>query len=33
MDEIRRLIVEEVDHMFDVKISMISLSVNKNFLA
>ncbi len=26
MDEIRRLIVEEVDHMFDVKISMISSS-------
>jgi hypothetical protein len=31
--EIRRLIVEEVDHTLDVKIYAISLSVNKTFLA
>jgi hypothetical protein len=33
VDETKRLIVEEVDHMLDVKISMISLGDNKTFLA
>jgi hypothetical protein len=30
--EIRRLIVDEVDRMLDVKIFLISLSANKTFL-
>jgi len=30
--ETRRLIAEEVDRMFDVQISLISLSANKTFL-
>jgi hypothetical protein len=33
MDEIRRLIVKEVNHTPNVKISMILLGVNKTFLA
>jgi hypothetical protein len=33
MDEIKRLIIKEVDCTLDVKISMISLGVNKTFLA
>jgi hypothetical protein len=32
VDENKRLIAEEVDPTFDVKISIISLSVNKTFL-
>ncbi len=33
MNEIKRLIVKEVDCMFDVKISLILLGANKIFLA
>jgi hypothetical protein len=33
MDEIRRLIVKEVDHTLKAKISMILLGANKIFLA
>ncbi len=33
MDEIKRLIIKEVDCTLDAKISMISLGVNKTFLA
>ncbi len=32
MDETRRLIAKEVDHMLDAKISAISLNANKTFL-
>jgi hypothetical protein len=33
MDETRRLIAKEVDHTLDMKISTISLSASKSFLA
>ncbi len=33
MDETTRLIAKEVDHTLDMKISTISLSANKTFLA
>jgi hypothetical protein len=33
MNEIKRLIVKEVDCMFDAKISLILLGANKTFLA
>jgi hypothetical protein len=33
VEETRRLIIEGVDCMFDVKISLISLSASKTFLA
>ncbi len=33
MDEIRRLIVKEVDHTLNAKISVILLDANKTFLA
>ncbi len=33
LEEIRRLIVEEVNHTHDMKMSLIFLSVNKTFLA
>jgi hypothetical protein len=32
MDETKRLIVEEVNHMFDAKIYVISLGATKTFL-
>ncbi len=33
MDEIKRLIVKEVDYTLDAKISLISLGASKTFLA
>jgi hypothetical protein len=33
VDETTRLVAKEVDHTHDMKISMISLSANKTFLA